>query len=151
MAQQQLFLFFGAVHPENQTFFRFIWRRPGDPGPPIAYQMMVLIFGAGSSPTCAAFVLRYITRDHPQYADVAVLILTKFYVDNYLDSFETREEAITTCRRLRELLFGGTCLPAVRRRGVTSTTRWRSSKGGCLGNHQTSSRMWAGGRESNRR
>lgn len=47
------------VRPEDQPAFRFFWRRPGDAGPPIAHQMLVLIFGASSSPTCAAFVLRY--------------------------------------------------------------------------------------------
>ena len=38
---------------------------------------------------------------------VAELIIRKFYVDNYLDSFDTVEEGTTTCRRLRELLFLG--------------------------------------------
>lgn len=95
------------IKSEDQTVFRFFWRRPGDPGPPIAYQMMVLIFGASLSPTCAAYVLRHIVKDHPEYADVAELVVKKFYVDNYLDSFETVEEGIETCRRLRELLFLG--------------------------------------------
>ena len=95
------------IKSEDQTVFRFFWRRPGDPGPPIAYQMMVLIFGASLSPTCVAYVLRHIVKDHPEYADVAELVVKKFYVDNYLDSFETVEEGIETCRRLRELLFLG--------------------------------------------
>jgi hypothetical protein len=95
------------VRPEDQTEFRFFWRRPGDPGPPIAHQISVLIFGASSSPTCAAYVLRHIVEDHPEYADVAELITKKFYVDNYCDSFDTIEEGIATCRRLRELLFLG--------------------------------------------
>lgn len=71
------------VRTEDQSVFRFFWRRPGDPGPPIAYQMLVLMFGASLSPTCAAYVLRYIVNDHPEYADVAELIIKKFYVDNY--------------------------------------------------------------------
>ena len=29
------------VREEDQAAFRFLWRRPGDEGPPIAYQMMV--------------------------------------------------------------------------------------------------------------
>jgi hypothetical protein len=95
------------VRPEDQTVFRFSWRQPGDPGPLIAHQMSVLIFGASSSPTCAAYVLRRIVENHPEYADVAELITKKFYVDNYLDSFNTIEEGIATCRRLRELLFLG--------------------------------------------
>jgi hypothetical protein len=95
------------VRPEDKTVFRFFWRRPGDPGPPIAHQMSVLIFGASSSPTCAAYVLRHIVEDHPEYADVAELITKKVYVDNYLDSFNTIEQGKATCRRLRELLFLG--------------------------------------------
>ena len=98
-----------CVRKENQSVFRFFWRRPGDPGPPIGYVMIVLVFGASSSPTSAAFVLRHIVNDNPEYSDVADLIRKKFYVDNYLDSFEMAEEGITTCKRLRELLFlGGT-------------------------------------------
>ena len=98
-----------CVRKEDQSVFRFFWRRPGDPGPPISYVMIVLVFGASSSPTSAAFVLRHIVNDNPEYSDVADLIRKKFYVDNYLDSFEMAEKGITTCKRLQELLFlGGT-------------------------------------------
>ena len=46
------------VREEDQAAFRFLWRRPGDEGPPIAYQMQVEIFGASSSPTSCTYVLR---------------------------------------------------------------------------------------------
>ncbi|XP_045022925.1 uncharacterized protein LOC123466896 [Daphnia magna] len=103
-----LFFFREKPHAVSMDINKmFLQRRPGVPGIPIAHQMLVLIFGASSSPTCAAYVLRHIIEDHPEYADVAELIAKKFYADNYLDSFNTIEEGIATCRRLRELLFLG--------------------------------------------
>jgi hypothetical protein len=67
--------------------------------------MLVLIFEASSPPTSVTYVLRHIVINNPDHADVATKILNNSYVDNYLDSFDSVEEGITICRRLRELLF----------------------------------------------
>jgi len=96
------------VREEDQSVFRFFWRRPGEGGPPIAYQMMVEVFGASSSPTSAAFVLHRTADDNPSFKDVAEKVKTNFYVDNYLDSFDSITEAVETSTRLQELLrLGG--------------------------------------------
>ncbi|XP_046642634.1 uncharacterized protein LOC124327680 [Daphnia pulicaria] len=41
---------------EDQAAFHYFWRRPGDSGPPVTYQMMVDMFGAASSPTSYATI-----------------------------------------------------------------------------------------------
>lgn len=88
------------VKEEDQSAFRFLWRRPGSGGPPLEYQMMVEIFGAASSPTSCALVLRQTGKDNPAYDDVSEKIITNFYVDNYIDSFDDVATAERTCHRL---------------------------------------------------
>ena len=95
------------VREEDQAAFRFLWRRPGDEGPPIAYQMQVEIFGASSSPTSCTYVLRRTAEDNPEYRDVAHKVTENFYVDNYLDSFDDAETAIACCRKMSNLLKKG--------------------------------------------
>ncbi len=95
------------VREEDQPAFRFLWRRPGSDGPPISYQMMVEIFGAASSPTSRAFVLRRTAEDNPEFQDIAHKVKENFYVDNYLDSFDDEDSAIQCCKRLSDLLAKG--------------------------------------------
>ncbi len=95
------------VREEDQAAFRFLWRRPGDEGPPIAYQMMVEIFGASSSPTSCTYVLRRTAEDNKEFSDIAHKVTENFYVDNYLDSFDDAETAINCCHRMCELLKKG--------------------------------------------
>ncbi len=95
------------VKEEDQPAFRFLWRRPGSGGPPLEYQMMVEIFEAASSPTSCAFVLRQTGKDNPAYGDISEKIVSNFYVDNYLDSFDDIATADRTCHRLTELLKKG--------------------------------------------
>ncbi len=92
------------MREEDQAAFRYLWRRPGDSGPPVTYQMMVEIFGAASSPTSCSFVLRRIAEGHTGYADIADKDINNFYVDNYLDSFNYADAAISCCHRLIELI-----------------------------------------------
>jgi hypothetical protein len=95
------------VKEEDQPAFRFLWGRPGSTGPPLEYQMMVEIFGAFSSPTSCAFVLRQTGKDNPAYGAVSGKIVSNFYVDNYLDSFDDIATADRTCHRLTKLLKKG--------------------------------------------
>lgn len=67
--------------------------------------MGVHIFGAACSPAvCMATMRRTAEDNRHSYSDVADLIKTNFYVDNYLDSVETEDEAIERSPRLIELL-----------------------------------------------
>ena len=70
--------------------------------------MMVHIFGAVCSPSKCCSVLRKIAEDNAEeFADVAKFVHENFYVDNYLDSVPTVEEAIHRIRRLIGLLARG--------------------------------------------
>lgn len=102
----KMFLQVGVQEPD-QDALRFIYRRPGSSGPPVTYRMMVQIFGAASSMTACIYALQQTARDNPEYYDVSEKLSACFYVDNYLDSYATEEEAIYGCTSLIGLLRKG--------------------------------------------
>ena len=54
-----------GVTPEDADSLRFLWKRSPDmPGPPETYQMLVHIFGAADSPTCANYALKRTGMDN---------------------------------------------------------------------------------------
>jgi hypothetical protein len=70
--------------------------------------MTVHIFGAVSSPTSCIYALRKTGEDFgSRYPLVADRILHNIYVDNYLDSTETEEEAIEIMKNVSSLLKCG--------------------------------------------
>ncbi|KFD49169.1 hypothetical protein M513_09993 [Trichuris suis] len=83
------------VRQEDVSALRFFWRNPGTHEEPREYQMNVQIFDATSSPCVCAYALRQAARDA---GDAADLIHSKFvdhsYVDNWLASFRSMEEAV---------------------------------------------------------
>jgi len=82
------------VRPEDASAFRFLWRRPGSSEPPDTYQMDVQIFGAVSSPSICAHSLQQAAKDcGPDSAAVLKQVVDHFYVDNWLTSFRTVQEA----------------------------------------------------------
>jgi hypothetical protein len=97
------------VPKQQQSLFRFLWKNPGDVGEPKEYQMTVNIFGAVSSPTSCIYALRKMAEDFgSRFPDVADSVSKNIYVDNYLDSTETEEEAIARLRDVSALLkLGG--------------------------------------------
>ena len=93
-----------GVMKSDQPSLRYLWRTPGSKGPPRTFQMMVQPFGAVSSPFVCTHILRRAAKDFSQqYPEAAQRILSNFYVDNYLDSFNTVEEATAVCQQLMEL------------------------------------------------
>ena len=96
------------VREEDQSALRYLWRPPGSKDPPGVYQMLVHIFGAVCSPSICCSVLRKIADDHAEeFSDIKRLVYENFYVDNYLDSAATVDEAIQRIRRLILLLQRG--------------------------------------------
>jgi len=95
------------VKAEDQPCLRYFYRPPGSSGPPETYQMMVQIFGGGSSMTACIFALRQTAVDNPGFEDVADKLKDCFYIDNYADSYTTTDEAIAGCSKLVELLSLG--------------------------------------------
>ncbi|XP_057368282.1 uncharacterized protein LOC130689298 [Daphnia carinata] len=94
------------VRPIDGPAFRFLWREPGSSQPPDVYQMDVHLFGAASSPAVCSNALQQAVKD---YGDDHLLkqITKHFYVDNWLASFSTEAEAISTAHRLTETLKTG--------------------------------------------
>ncbi|XP_055634159.1 uncharacterized protein LOC129774446 [Toxorhynchites rutilus septentrionalis] len=70
---------------------------------PQVYFMNVATFGSASSPCSAQFVKNLNASEYAdQYPDASDAIIRKHYVDDYLDSMDSEEEAI---RRAKEVTF----------------------------------------------
>jgi hypothetical protein len=74
------------VAKEDREAFRFLYRPPGSEEAPKSYQMLVHIFGAGSSPSTCIYALNKTADDHADEYDeeVTSCVRKNFYVDNYL-------------------------------------------------------------------
>ena len=72
----------------------------------MAYQMLVHLFGATSSPACASFALRQTAHDFGSNDNQAVveIALKNFYVDDCLASFNLESEAVKVKHELVQLL-----------------------------------------------
>lgn len=82
--------------------------------------MMVHLFGATSSPSCACFALRKCAEDNQKrFSPVAVnTVLHHFYVDDCLVSVGSEKEAVSLCRELCALCA----------KGGFKLTKWISNK-----------------------
>ena len=111
---------------EDQPALRFLWRNLEPERQPDVYQMLIMIFGAESSPCTANYVLRKTALDNRQ--DVAFSVDTiksvekNFYMDDFLKSVC---DETTTVRMFCEI----TSLLA---RGGFRLTKWISSLGEVL-------------------
>lgn len=95
------------VSPEHCNFLKFLWWRDGDyDQPPEDYQMLVHLFGATSSPSCAGFCLRKAADEFEGEFDAATIetIRKNSYVDDCLKSVTETEKAIKLIKELRQLL-----------------------------------------------
>ncbi|XP_055542858.1 uncharacterized protein LOC129728441 [Wyeomyia smithii] len=85
------------IRPEDQHVLRFLWRDCDTSKPPEVYVMMVMIFGATCSPACAQIVKNFNARKFEKtHPAAATAIVKQHYVDDYLDSFHTQDEAVQT-------------------------------------------------------
>ena len=98
------------VSPNDCDALRFLWWPNSDlNSEPEEYQMMVHLFGATSSPSCANFGLRRTAEDNQQeFSEEAVnTIKHNFYVDNCLKSVPSENKAIGLANELCQLLSKG--------------------------------------------
>ncbi|KAK3729480.1 hypothetical protein QZH41_019941, partial [Actinostola sp. cb2023] len=105
---------------EDASALRFLWWPGGDlHTDPEEYQMLVHLFGAASSPSCANFALRQTAEDNKEDFDpvTAETVKRNFYVDDCLKSVESEEQAIQLQGELRQLLA----------RGGFRLTKWMSN------------------------
>ncbi|XP_072930770.1 uncharacterized protein [Epargyreus clarus] len=82
------------IRPEDQPAQMFLWRdKPTDP--PRRFKMVSMIFGASSSPYLAHSVRNRNAVDYEsKYPEAATAVKERHYMDDYLDSFPSEEEAI---------------------------------------------------------
>ena len=95
------------VPPEDCKVLRFLWR--DNPNEPIkVYEYGRHIFGAKSSPTCANYALQQVARDNAQESpQITKLIMRNFYMDDFVKSVPSAEQAIEIYNKLRAMLERG--------------------------------------------
>ena len=101
-----MFLQVGVI-PKDQPSLRFLWRE--DPATEIAvYQYVRHIFGSKDSPTSANYALKRTSSDNQDtFPDAAKSVHRNFYMDDYLESSPTVEEASNKAKDLVTLLAKG--------------------------------------------
>jgi len=109
------------VDPKDCDMLRFLWWPEGELDKrPAEFQMLVHLFGATSSPSCANFALRRTADDNQSEFDSEVTntVHRNFYVDDCLKSTCTVEGAKRIASELSKLL----------RQGGFRLTKWMSNK-----------------------
>lgn len=70
--------------------------------------MQVQIFGAASSPIVCSYVLRRAAADNEkEFPGLMEKVEKNFYMDNYMDSFDTEEEMVDSRKKIQEGLANG--------------------------------------------
>ncbi|XP_072935181.1 uncharacterized protein [Epargyreus clarus] len=86
------------IRSEDQPAQMFLWRDESSEAPR-KYKMTSMIFGASSSPYLAHSVRNKNAADYEEgYPEAARAIRERHYMDDYLDSFQSEEEAIKVIR-----------------------------------------------------
>ena len=95
------------VPPADCKELQFL-RRENNTEPTSVYEYGRHIFGAKSSPTCVNYVLQQVGRDcRDDNGLVAKLINRNFYMDNFVESVASEEEAVGMYKRLQKSLADG--------------------------------------------
>lgn len=104
-------MFYQVKVPDHDTdLLRFLWWPEGDLSKPTEeYRMMVHLFGATSSPSCACFALRKAAMDGKteETAEAANTILQNFYMDDCLKSVASEDAAIKLSQNLISMCSKG--------------------------------------------
>ena len=111
-------MFLQVIVPgDDNRCLQFLWRE--DPEPRIeVYEFTRQVFGAKSSPTCANYALHQVAKDIAKDEENLVKAVQRnFYLDDFLKSVKTTQEAIEIYQRVREILS----------RGGFSWTKWIAS------------------------
>lgn len=90
------------VSSKHVDFLRFLWWPKGDTSQGIVeHRMLVHLFGATSSPSCASFALKRIAEDNSSLpAEVINTIKNGFYVDDCLKSMPSNQDALQLVKDL---------------------------------------------------
>lgn len=109
------------VSPQDTCALSFLWWPGGDLSKEAEdHEMLVHLFGAKSSPSCASFALKKTAEDNKTDFDVETIdtVNRNFYVDDCVKSVATTEEAVRLVEQLPELLS----------RGGFRLTKWISNR-----------------------
>ena len=113
------------VSPRDCDALQFLWWSNNDlNSKPEEYQMMVHLFSATSSPSCANFSLRWTAKDNQQEfsKDAVDSVKNNFYVDDSLKSVPSENKAIVVVDKLWLLLS----------KGGFRLTKWISNSGNII-------------------
>ena len=92
--------------PRDARYHRFLWQ--DDNKKTVVCQMDRLTFGDGSSPFVALKTIRRVAADHGAGKEDAVRTIHRnLYVDDYLDSAKSVEEAVKRATDVRDILAAG--------------------------------------------
>ena len=93
------------VRTTDRDALQFLWRDNAE-HPIEDYIMNVHLFGKKDSPCCSQWALKQtvLEKDCNYPQRVSDAILEHFFVEDYLDSFVSEQEAIDTVYKIRELL-----------------------------------------------
>ncbi|XP_075167990.1 uncharacterized protein LOC142241581 [Haematobia irritans] len=96
------------VQPEDRISQRFLWRNGDQNKTPDEYEMVVMTFGAACSPCCARFVLKKNAFENT-HCDIRSIdaIIKHHYIDDYVDSFDSEDEAIQISTEVRNIHASG--------------------------------------------
>ncbi|XP_058977373.1 uncharacterized protein LOC131802044 [Musca domestica] len=96
------------IQPSDRVSQRFLWRDGNQKEPPGVYEMQVMIFGAACSPCSAIFVMKANAKEHLHYNPRAIEAISEnHYVDDFVDSFESVDEAIIISKQVKEIHKNG--------------------------------------------
>ncbi|XP_017487272.1 PREDICTED: uncharacterized protein LOC108375640, partial [Rhagoletis zephyria] len=95
------------VQRDDRRAQRFLWRNGDTTRQPEVYEMRVMTFGAACSPCAANYVKKINALEYRKKVSGAVRavksILDYHYVDDYVDSFDTEEEAADITKQVRAI------------------------------------------------
>lgn len=95
------------LKPSEQKYHWFLWQRL-DEDKPSVYAMTVMSFGAACSPCISQFVKNHHAAKYSKVYPRAVEAIHKnHYVDDWLDSFKTEEEALSISSEVHNILSSG--------------------------------------------
>ena len=96
-----------AVPNDDSRCLRFLWRE--DPEQKIeVYEYTRHVFGAKSSPTCANYALHQVAKVNAVNDESLVRTVQRnFYMEDFLKSVRTPQEAIEIYQKVREILSKG--------------------------------------------
>lgn len=98
------------VPDEDSDLLRFLWWPEGDLNQPLReYKMVVHLFGAKSSPSCANYALRRTAEDGKETSspEAVTTVLEHFYVDDCLVSTSDEKKATSLTKDLIALCASG--------------------------------------------